>query len=46
LDLSGWATPRKLYEKAEGYHVFARYPWDPAPVPDYKQQDVDESNTE
>jgi hypothetical protein len=35
--------PRKLYERAEGYKVYARYPWDTAPVLDYMQPEADES---
>jgi hypothetical protein len=24
--------PREMLERAEGYEVYARYPWDPAPI--------------
>jgi hypothetical protein len=24
--------PRQMLEKAEGYQVYARYPWDPPPI--------------
>lgn len=37
--------PRVLYERAEGYQVYARYPWDPVPVADLKQPVLDEGNT-
>lgn len=39
------AQPRKLYERDDGYTVFARYHWDPAHVLDCKQTDAGESES-
>lgn len=37
--------PRTLYERAEGYKLYARYPWDPAPILDYEQTGADGGKT-
>lgn len=29
--------PRQMYERADGYKVYARYPWDSPPVPGWTQ---------
>lgn len=37
--------PREMFERAEGYEVYARYPWDPPPIPGRTQPESNSNKT-